>query len=455
MISKIAKHEIVAVVLLLLFPVIADAKIEYTLFPRVAVEGRYSDNYYNREKKEDKKEAFVITVSPGILLSLITKDATLDLDYSLNTTEYFIERGNEEGGGYEERSEYFNQKGSGALRVSLLRDFSILLRDEIIKDEDVSLIDEALTRRERRVKYIRNISGGELIYRYGEEREAAAGYTFTILDYFENIIDDNKRHDFTGRIRHSFDIKNLGEVNYRHSITDYRRLNDPGQVSRDDSYEDEVKGRFTHRFTKRLSSGLSYGYLETHYNGLTSDSHVHDAAIESTYEITAYLKADGRIGGFLRELYGRGRDAGDAWDKGLIYRAGITYANPILTGAVAYDGGYNSNDVNPERFEFYEYWGIRGEMTYAIIRDILMLTGRGAYRVYEYPDSLDNRKDHIWNAGGGISYKIWDWLLFSLDYNHGVRNSNIPGLDFAENTYLARFIISYKYSTIERKDILE
>ena len=60
-----------------------------------------------------------------------------------------------------------------------------------------------------------------------------------------------------------FNIRNTGQASYRHSLIDYRRLNYPGQTSRDDLYEDEVRGRFIHYFTPRFSSGLSYGYLET------------------------------------------------------------------------------------------------------------------------------------------------------------------------------------------------
>jgi hypothetical protein len=442
LITKIIKYYAAVLLVSLLFPVIADARIEYTLFPRLSIEGRYSDNYYNMERKEDKKDAFLITVSPGILLSLITKDITLDIDYNLNSTGYFIED-------EKKRFEYFNQRGSGIFRANLLRNFSILLQDEILKNENVSLIDVNLARVERRVKYIRNISGGELIYRYGDGSEVATGYTFTILDYYNSIVDDNKRHDFNGRLRHSFNIRNIGEVNYRHSIGDYRRLNDPGQISRDDLYEDEVKGRFTHYFTPRFSSGVNYGYLETHYDGLTSDYHVHDAAVESLYDINQYLKVDGRVGLFLRELYGR-----DSWDKGLIYRAGIAYNHRVLIGMVAYEGGYSSSYTSPERLEFSNYWRVSGDITYHMIRDILMLIGRGSYGVNRYPDSPDSRRDHIWNGGGGINYRIVDWLLLSLDYNHMARNSNISGLHYVENTYLARITISYRYSTIERERVL-
>ena len=80
-----------------------------------------------------------------------------------------------------------------------------------------------------------------------------------------------------------------------------------------------------------------------------------------------------------------------------------------------------------------------------------MLSGHGYYMVNRYPDSVDSRRDHIWNAGGGISYRVVDWLLFSLEYNHTARNSNILGLHYVENTYLARFTISYKYSTIGKE----
>lgn len=456
MIAKIVKYHAAVLLVSLLFPVIVEARIDYTLFPRLSIEGRYSDNYYNREADYNmgryKDDALIITVSPGILLSFITRNTTLDVDYSLNSTGYFIERG-------DDRFEYFNQRGNGIFRGNILRDLSILLRDEIIKDEEIDLIDVTYTREERRRKYIRNIGGGEFIYRYGDGRELSAGYLLTIIDYFDSIVDDNKRHDFTGRITHNFNIRNRGEATYRHSIVDYKRLNDPGQVSRDDLYEDEIRGRFMHHFTPTFSSGISYGYLEAHYDEplLTSlgastppiDYHVHDAAIEAVYDINQYLRADGRTGLFLREVYGT-----DSWGKGLIYRAGVTSTHRTLTGIVAYEGGYSSNYISPERLEFSNYWRVYGDMTYHFIREVLMLIGRGSYGVNRYPDSPDSRRDHIWSAGGGLSYRALDWLLLSLDYNHTSRNSNIPGLHYIENSYLARVTVSYRYSTIERERVL-
>ena len=214
MIFKIARFWAAVLLISLFIPAAAYARIDYTFSPRLSVEGLYNDNYYNREKNKDnkesdKKDAFLITVSPGILLSLLTKNTTLDLDYSLNSRGYFVE--NEK-----DRYEYFNQRGSGAFRANLSREFSILLRDEIIKDEEITLLDETLTRKERRLEYIRNISGGDLIYRYGEGREISAGYLLTILDYFDNIVDDNKRHDFKGHILHSFNIRNNVDISYRH-----------------------------------------------------------------------------------------------------------------------------------------------------------------------------------------------------------------------------------------------
>ena len=122
----------------------------------------------------------LITVSPGILMSLITRNTTLDLDYNLNNRGYFIER-------EDDRFEYFNQRGSAIFRANILRDFSVLLRDEIIKDEEISLLDETLTREERRREYKRNIGGGELLYRYDEGSEIAAGYLFTIIDYLDGV----------------------------------------------------------------------------------------------------------------------------------------------------------------------------------------------------------------------------------------------------------------------------
>ena len=65
MITKIIKYYVVVLLLSLIFPVIADARLDYTVFPRLSIEGRYSDNYYNREIEKD--DALIATISPGIL----------------------------------------------------------------------------------------------------------------------------------------------------------------------------------------------------------------------------------------------------------------------------------------------------------------------------------------------------------------------------------------------------
>lgn len=446
MITKIIKYYAAVLLVSLLFPVIADARIEYTLFPRLSIEGRYSDNYYNEEEK--RNDAYTVIISPGILLSIMTQDIILDLNYDLNITGYFIEK--EDSDEYENRYEYFNQRGSAAFRANLSRNMSILLRDEIIKNTDISLIDENLTRRERRSEFIRNAAGGDLIYRYAEGSEVSVGYLFTIVEYLDTDADDSERHDLTGRISHSFNIRNIGYLNYRHSIVDYKWVGGTGGVSREDIYEDEIRPRFIHYLTPMFSVGLNYGYLETHYDRATPDYHIHDAALESVYNISRYLTADGRFGMYFREQYNRE----NRWEEGLIYRARLTYTYPTFTGSAAYEGGYDSNYINPERLQYYDYWRLSGDMTYHLIRDFLMLSGHGYYRFNIYPNLLETRRDYIWNAGGGISYRAADWFLFSLEYNHTERDSNLPGLHYVENTYLARITISYRYSTIERERVL-
>ena len=124
MITKIIKYYVVVLLVSLLFPVIADARMDYTVFPRLSIEGRYSDNYYASER--DKKDGFITTVSPGILISVFTRNTMLDLDYSLNSTGYFIERMKQIGLNILTR-------GERPFRANLLRNFSILLQDEIFK----------------------------------------------------------------------------------------------------------------------------------------------------------------------------------------------------------------------------------------------------------------------------------------------------------------------------------
>lgn len=460
LILKLAKRQIVVLLISLIFPAAADAMIDYTLFPRLSIEGRYSDNYYavevNKERGIFKKDGLAITVSPGILISLFTKDSLLDLDYSLNSRGYFVED-------EKDRFEFFNQRGSISFRSDLSRNFSILLRDEFIMDENTDIIDETYTREERRRRYIRNIGGGEWTYLYGVGRDVSAGYVYTILNYIGTEVDDSERRDFNARVRHSFDIRNIGEVTYRHSVVDYS-LEDYTDGGRNDFYEDEVRGRFTHYFTQRLLSSLNYGYLETHYNTFyISDYRLHDASVESTYIFSRYLTADGMIGLFLRELYRKDETSEDSMDKGLSYRARVAYTYPTFSFLIASEGGYGSSYTSSEGLQFYDYWRARGETTYHLIRDILMLTGHGSYGFYRYPDYIytytiegneysgRGRRDHILSAGGGINYRALDWLLFSLEYSYTKRNSNVGGLDYIENACLARITISSGHSAMERE----
>lgn len=441
MIFKIAKFQIAVLLICLFSPIIADARIDYTIVPRLSIEGRYSDNYYNREINMD--DAFIATISPGILLSVMTQNTLLDLDYSLNTTGYFIR--NEEN-----RYEYYNQRGFANFRANLSRNITVLLRDEIIRNVDTLLIDENLARQERITEYIMNTASGELLYRYAEGSEIGAGYSFILMDNLDLNIEDSERHNFTGRVSHSFNIRNMGYINYRHSIVDYKGVGGAGQVRREDTYEDEIRGRFTHFFTPLFSAGLNYGYIETYYDGVTADNHIHDSALESVYNITPYLAADGRFGMFFREQY----DRENIWEEGLIYRAGLTYTYPTFIGTAAYEGGYNAVYTNPQTLEFFRYWRITGEALYHLVREKLMLRGRGYYTVNNYPDSLNNREDHIWNAGGGIDYRLLNWLLFTLEYAHTARNSNLPEFHYVENIYIARVTISYRHSTAGRTELI-
>ena len=156
---------------------------------------------------------------------------------------------------------------------------------------------------------------GSFIYQYGDGREVSIGYFLTIVDYF-SVDDDNKRNEIRGRVTHRFNIRNTGEAAYRRSFVDYKTI----RVGRYNLYEDEVRGRFMPYFTPGFSTGLSYGYIETHYDeasgSLPMDYHIHDVALESAYDINRSLRVDGRMGLFMREVYVYGKED-DQWNKGL------------------------------------------------------------------------------------------------------------------------------------------
>ena len=167
------------------------------------------------------------------------------------------------------------------------------------------------------------------------------------------------------------------------------------------SYQSAFTG-FRWRENQRLSGTLRLGYLWSDYNG---------------------------------------SKAYDGWaaDTELSYRIG-----PFTTGVLSLERGVRESTRSArDTLDYYIYGG--GGLSFRYTRlDPLSFFIYGNYENRDYRSatfSTDQREDDFYIAGVTASYRVRDWLSFSLGYRYQMNDSSIDPQDYTENRVFAEIIM--------------
>ena len=421
------------VVFFIMFPFpVASAK--WSLTPRFYVEGMYDDNIFLTERHE--KDDFITTISPGVNLSYEAPTGEINLDYEYRRSFYddFPEL------------DFSAHRGRAEARKDFAPWFGAEVRETFIRSQDpieltgLEEFERPSIRIGMRNRYIRNIVEPEATFRFGENRSIRFGYRNNILRNKAIDIADQDENAANALLIFRFNISNGIEVFYEHINQEYQKTVPP---SVDEDFDgDEIRGRYTHYFNPRVSAFIEHRYYQRNFDRKSAgvvDYVVHDPSGGIVLEPYENMRLSAQAGYAVRDAEGR-KDEGAFSGRG-----DLSASYKHLTVSLYGESGFDEDYLSAERLGFNEFWRAGFSGRYDLLE---RLWAEGFFYIGRDRFVDIDRGDSLWSARGSLNYGILRWLFLSFDYEHNVRDSNIPLESFRDNRYFGR--ITAQYDIAER-----
>ncbi len=416
------------IVFFIIFPP-ALAKGEWSLTPRVYVEGKYDDNIFLTERNEETD--FITTISPGVNLNYRAPDGEFVLDYEFERSFYrdFPEL------------DFSGHRGRMEGRKDFAPWFGIGITETFVRSQDpievtgLEEFERPSIRIGERNHYIRNIVEPEVTFRFAVDRSIQLGYRNNILRNKAENVADQDENAINGLLTFRINIHNGLEVFYEHINQEYADTVPP--TPDEDFGGDEVRGRYTYYFNPITSAFLEYRYLQRNFDresGGFVDYRVHDPRFGFSRALYENITLSASGGYAVRDAEGR-KDEGAFSGRGdlsALYRR--------LTLTLYGETGFDEDFISAERLGFNEFWRAGFIGSYQLLERLGIegdfLIGRELFV------DLD-RGDSIWSVRGSLNYQFLKWLFLSFEYVHSARDSNIALKSYDDDRYFGRLTAQY------------
>jgi len=422
---------ILSLIAILLFPSLASAK--WSLTPRIYVEGQYDDNIFLTETNE--QDDIITTISPGVNLSYEAPTGEINLDYEYRRSFYddFPDL------------DFSSHRGRAEARKDFAPWFGAGIREIFIRSQEPLEFTgveefERPSIRTGRNRYTRNIVEPEATFRFGENRSIRFGYRNNILRNKAKDIADQDENAANALLIFRFNIHNGIEVFYEHIDQEYRDTVPPS--ANRDFDGDEIQGRYTHYVNPRISAFAEHRYYQRNFDRQSAgfvDYVVHNPSGGLIWEFYENMRFSAQGGYAIRDAEGR-KDEGAFSGRG-----DLSASYQRLTLSLYGEGGFDEDFLSAESLGFNEFWraGVAGRYQF-----LERLWGGGFFFIERNRFVDLDRGDKLWSARGNLNYQLLRWLFLSFDYEHNVRDSNIPLESFRDNRYFGR--ITAQYDIAER-----
>ena len=284
------KYIILAFLLIsiLVFDGLAFSQTKYEITPGIAVTETYDDNIYltNRNETSD----YITTVTPSIILDILSEKTTLDLSYAPSFVWY----------AQEDQNNFVRQSASLSFGQALQQHLRFDLTDTYLKSEDpIEDIGDPSGTRTTRNSYQRNLFNAALNYVFGVENALNVGYLQNKVENEQVTLDDSTIQTPSVTFTYWFDIKNGLEFNYAYQKANFS-LDGIG-IPRDD-YEGHIPGiKYIHRFNPHTSGFFGFNFTDRDFDGPTEDYQVNEALLGFEHIISPELSLS-LGGGYFRQI---------------------------------------------------------------------------------------------------------------------------------------------------------
>ncbi len=197
----------------------------------------------------------------------------------------------------------------------------------------------------------------------------------------------------------------------------------------------------THQTFPKTKLLFEYDFAQIRYDeSATSDSNYHQFLVGAIGDLTQKTTAAIKTGYQLRSY----KNAGFTdFKSGVLYADIVhkfSYKNSLKLAFLrtAYESTYGTNN-------FYRVDSASGTFDHYFTPKLLGFIN-GLYQVHSYPKETTvsgetkKRKDNYYSLGTGLKYYLREWLMFTLQAEHIIRDSNFSSFDIEDNlvTFIAK-----------------
>ena len=362
--------------------------------PFVEVQELYETNVFRVSDDQEEDSDFVTVVSPGIHFELPTaKDSIFKVIAN-----------------YRADIKFYGNDGDS----------------EIDPDGELNTVDHLLD--------------GQLQLNFASGLSLKTGYSLNLTssppDFREDTRDEYTEHSFFLQSAYAFADRYEIQVQYDGTMRGY----DDSENEVDDVTSNKIEGTMFYKIFPKLSllGGGSYSVIdreEPAFSDSTETTGFGGVRYEATERTTGILK----VGALMKDF---DNDAID--DTTEVFASGeliaeisdATTLSVLLHRDISETSVSDETDVNGA---YYITTGVNARIMHTLtMLPNLSLTGAFSYSNEDYPDDVNDRSDDNIEAGIGIDYKFFKYVVVGASYTYSSTDSNIDTNDFTDNVAMMK-----------------
>ncbi len=412
------------------------AAFEATFTPRLQVREEYTDNVFLT--RDNKKDDFITTVTPGFTTGLRGKAAGMELAADPGYSFYANNTQKDDWNVSANFNAWANTSKNTRLEINdnfYLTSDPLSEREVLVQPDDPTQPPDTTVRKGRNQYYRNNVSGN-FNYRFGKYDALNLGFMYRRLDNSKDrFYEDNQGYIPSMQLDYWF-TSHFGSrltASYTRGTYD-RSKNFTGTRTDDfDSYNGNL--RLISKFSRHLDGFVQYEHTRRHFNGPTHDYMIYNPSLGITYQVLDHTELEAYGGYFYRQVDSASNNQGPSGSLSLTqqFNRGSLFLNA--------GGGYQSADFTSEANGFTEYYQGRAAFNYQLARrvnaDIF-----GSYRRDRYKDARPRFTNHTSRAGAGLVIQPLSWLFVRFEYSWRNVSSDENVQEYTENRGLVRFTLT-------------
>jgi len=432
----------VGVILLTLVLTISSisAKTNFQIVPTLVISEEYSDNYL--KTANNKQEEFITAYELGFSMSFLDLTKQVYLSYSPVYKDY--KNLNDRNGlehkvsadGEFKPTKYTNleahlnyDKSSDNFQgYAWQNDASITGTTQVEKNTQLTYGYDYSNRFDEQFRtgiykeHALHTGKTDLTHVYGKKNLLKVTFLYELDDYKELDPDEYTSYEPAGYFSYWFTPKAGIDSNFSFNNKDF--VDGFNDIK---TYSGDI--RYIHKISKTLDTYIKYrhSYSETQFY----DHHILHPSVGVDWDIAD----DSGISLGLGALFNKwSNDNDDSIDPFLDLNAYKTFdfnkrASLTFTGS----SGYSDSGKEAASLGYNIYYRAGYLLNYQLLKQ-LSTNVYGSYRLVEFYETLDARKDQILTLGAGLSWGPLKWLQFNLNYSFSDFSTNsIQRDDYTEN----------------------